>query len=418
MADLVQLPLADIDTNGNIRADLGDLADMTRSVSDLGVLTPVTVYRNAARQWVLLAGHRRVEAALRAGLSTVPALDIGDEPPDEDRLVIALVENLLREDLNPIDEARAYQQLASRGWSTRKVAAKLHIHHSHVASRLSLLALPPDIQSTVTTGDTRVKHAYQLARLAKDGVPPDQLTDLATQPADVATAELEARKRKKIQQARIRELKAEGLRVVPSEDLPFRQTLPALTHVDRAEHRDEPCHIVAVRTHTRGDVPHVALGCADPDRHPEPPDKTPEEVDKETAQYRARMEHEQEQSEARTIQLGRQLAGLDGDALVREALAVTAHLTLGPIPPDDSLLTGTSRRSVPRIGVCPPEAIRAANTHTLALAIVRHHLQHQDRQRMWGPNGDATLEILQRIEQRLAAIPPDTQHSNTGSGGR
>ena len=155
MADLVQLPLADIDTNGNIRTDLGDLADMTRSVSDLGVLTPVTVYRNADRQWVLLAGHRRVEAALRAGLSTVPALDIGDEPPDEDRLVIALVENLLREDLNPIDEARAYQQLASRGWSTRKIAAKLHIHHSHVASRLSLLALPPDLQSTVTTGDTK-----------------------------------------------------------------------------------------------------------------------------------------------------------------------------------------------------------------------------------------------------------------------
>ena len=146
MADLVQLPLADINTNGNIRADLGDLADMTRSVSDLGVLTPVTVYRNAARQWVLLAGHRRVEAARRAGLSTVPALDIGDEPPDEDRLVIAFVENLLREDLNPIDEARAYQQLASRGWSTRKVAAKLHIHHSHVASAfvpLSVATRPP-----------------------------------------------------------------------------------------------------------------------------------------------------------------------------------------------------------------------------------------------------------------------------------
>ena len=174
MADLVQLPPADIDTNGNIRTDLGDLADMTRSVSDLGVLTPVTVYRNAARQWVLLAGHRRVEAALRAGLSTVPALDIGDEPPDEDRLVIALVENLLREDLNPIDEARAYQQLASRGWSTRQTAAKLHIHHSHVARRLSLLALPPDLQSTVSTKDIGVEHAYQLARLAKDGVPPDR----------------------------------------------------------------------------------------------------------------------------------------------------------------------------------------------------------------------------------------------------
>ena len=73
---------------------------------------------------------------------------------------------------------------------------------------------------------------------------------------------------------------------------------------------------------------------------------------------------------------------------------------------------------MPRIGVCPPEAIRAANTETLALAIVRHHLEHQDRQEMWGPHRDAALEILQRIEQRLADIPPDTQHSNTGSGGR
>ena len=96
-------------------------------------------------------------------------------------------------------------------------------------------------------------------------------------------------------------------------------------------------------------------------------------------------------------------------SIMREALAFTAYLTLGPIPPDDSLLTDTSRRSVPRIGVCPPEAIRAANTKTLARAIVRHHLEHQDRQEMWGPHGKAALEILQRIEQRLAAIPPATR---------
>ena len=131
MADLVQLPPTDINTNSNIQTELGDLADMTRSVSELGVLTPVTVYRNTDGQWVLLAGHRRVKAALRAGPSTVPALDIGDEPPDEERLVIALVDNLLREDLNPIDEARAYQQPASREWNTRKIPARLHTDHSH-----------------------------------------------------------------------------------------------------------------------------------------------------------------------------------------------------------------------------------------------------------------------------------------------
>ena len=81
--------------------------------------------------------------------------------------MIALVENLLREDLDPIDEATAYQQLKVRWWSARKVAAKLHIHQSVVARRLSLLALPPDLQSAVITGDTRVKHAYDPADLAR-----------------------------------------------------------------------------------------------------------------------------------------------------------------------------------------------------------------------------------------------------------
>ena len=102
---------------------------------------------------------------------------------------------------------------------------------------------------------------------------------------------------------------------------------------------------------------------------------------------------------------------------MREALAFTAYLTLGPIPPDDSLLTGTSRRSVPGIVVCPPEAIRAADTDALALAIVRHHLEHQDRQGMWGPHGKAALEILQRIEQRLAAIPPTRNTATPDPGG-
>lgn len=71
---LVNVPTEALDTAHNIRAELGDLTELTSSIADLGVVTPVTVYQPAAGRWVVLAGHRRVEAAGRAGLVTKPSI--------------------------------------------------------------------------------------------------------------------------------------------------------------------------------------------------------------------------------------------------------------------------------------------------------------------------------------------------------
>ena len=107
MSQLIEVPLDRLDSGENIRsAGVGDLDEMVASVSAVGIVTPVTVYQpDGSSRWMLVAGHRRVEAARRAGFDTVPALQLDAALSADDRLAVALVENLLREDIDPIDEA-------------------------------------------------------------------------------------------------------------------------------------------------------------------------------------------------------------------------------------------------------------------------------------------------------------------------
>ena len=123
------------------------LADLARSLSEQGIVQPMIVRKDGAR-FQLIAGERRWRAAQRAGLEKVPVLV--REVADHQVLEIALVENIQREDLNPIEEASAYRRLVSElGYSQEQVASRVGKDRSTVANLMRLLRLPRDVRGLI-----------------------------------------------------------------------------------------------------------------------------------------------------------------------------------------------------------------------------------------------------------------------------
>ena len=127
------------------------------SIREHGVVQPILVRRKAGR-YELIAGERRWRAAQRAGLSTIPV--VVKEVADSDLLEIALTENVQREDLNPIEEAQAYQKLIERvGLTQEALASRFGRDRSYITNYLRLLRLPDDLQRLVEDGRLSTGHA-------------------------------------------------------------------------------------------------------------------------------------------------------------------------------------------------------------------------------------------------------------------
>lgn len=137
------------------------LAGLTASIRELGVLQPVLVRRLGPDRFELVAGERRWRAAKRAGLQFLPV--IVREVTDALSLQQALVENLHRDDLNPLEEAAAYQQLIEDfGLTQEEVAQRVGKSRSAVANLLRLFQLPPQVQKLVAEGKLSAGHAKVL----------------------------------------------------------------------------------------------------------------------------------------------------------------------------------------------------------------------------------------------------------------
>ena len=138
--------------------DEESLAGLTASIRELGVLQPILVRETKPERFALIAGERRWRAAKRAGLQYIPA--IVREVNDEQTLQHALVENLHRDDLNPLEEAAAYQQLIEDFNMTQEaVAQRVGKSRSAVANLLRLFQLPPQVQRLVADGQVSAGHA-------------------------------------------------------------------------------------------------------------------------------------------------------------------------------------------------------------------------------------------------------------------
>jgi ParB family chromosome partitioning protein len=154
------------------RKDFDDkaLRDLSTSMAQNGVLQPVVV-RRLGDGYQLIIGERRWRAAKLAGLTKIPA--VIREVSDVQSLELGLVENLLREDLNPMEEAEAYQRLlAEFGWTQEGLAQRVARDRSSIANCLRLLKLPDTIQADLRAGRLAMGHARALLSLTS---PADQL---------------------------------------------------------------------------------------------------------------------------------------------------------------------------------------------------------------------------------------------------
>jgi ParB family chromosome partitioning protein len=140
--------------------DDAKLEELAKSISANGVVQPVLLRRKGGR-FELVAGERRWRAAQRAGLTRIPA--VVQNVSDDKVLEIALIENIQREDLNPIEEARAYKKLIETlGLTQETVAERVGRDRSYVTNYLRLLKLPDDIQQLLQIGRISTGHARTL----------------------------------------------------------------------------------------------------------------------------------------------------------------------------------------------------------------------------------------------------------------
>jgi ParB family chromosome partitioning protein len=163
-SDLAEIPVTAIEPNPaqpRTHFDEEMLASLAASIREVGVLQPILVRPLDGGRYQLVAGERRWRAAKRVGLQTVPALI--RTVPDESSLEHALVENLHRQDLNPLEEAAAYQQLVEGfGLTHDEVAARVGRSRAAVSNTLRLFQLPPAIQRMVMDGAISAGHARAL----------------------------------------------------------------------------------------------------------------------------------------------------------------------------------------------------------------------------------------------------------------
>lgn len=153
----IMLPVSQIETNREQpRTNLGDLSDLTESIRRRGVLEPLLVRQVAPGKYQLVAGERRFHAAVAAGLSEVPCVELSLS--DQEALEVALVENLQRRDLNPFEEAEGYRTLVEKyGYTHEQVAQAVGKSRTSITESLSLLNIPPAIRDLCRHADITAK---------------------------------------------------------------------------------------------------------------------------------------------------------------------------------------------------------------------------------------------------------------------
>ncbi len=140
---------------------------MADSLREHGQLAPIRVrWSDELGKWVIIAGERRWRAAKLAGLPAIECYFHADEMSPSEVLEQQLIENLLREDLKPVEEARAYAALMElNGWTGKQVAERLRVPAPQVSRALALLRLPDDIRQRVDAGEIAARAGYEQSKL-------------------------------------------------------------------------------------------------------------------------------------------------------------------------------------------------------------------------------------------------------------
>jgi ParB family chromosome partitioning protein len=178
VAGVVSVPLDKLTPNPNQpRKEFSpeQLEELARSISERGIIQPILAEEQNDGTYVIVAGERRYRAAQMAGLTVVPVLP--GTFSEEEKLEIALIENIQREDLNPMEEARAYRRLMdTAGLSQEDLSQRLGISRSAVANTVRLLNLPERVQEAIYHRNLSAGHARTLLAL-KEGSAQEKLLE-------------------------------------------------------------------------------------------------------------------------------------------------------------------------------------------------------------------------------------------------
>lgn len=162
----VELPIEEIRPNPyqpRKEFDKKALEELSESIKTHGIFTPLLV-RKSVSGYDLITGERRLRAAKMAGLKTVPVIQV--EFTEEQMMEIAILENVQREDLNPIEEAAAYESLIQKlGYTQEKLAERVGKSREYCANIMRLLKLPEDVQSMVVNKQLTMSHVRPLLSL-------------------------------------------------------------------------------------------------------------------------------------------------------------------------------------------------------------------------------------------------------------
>ncbi|MEV5432721.1 ParB/RepB/Spo0J family partition protein [Streptomyces sp. NPDC052701] len=204
-AAITELPVTLISDNpDNPRNHLRNLDETVQTVREVGIIIPIAVatvdayLRNRpdragdlddGAQYIVVDGHRRLEAARRVGMATIPVrVDNGRVATDETLLEAALVANYHRDDMTDLEEAHALKTLVDYYGSQTKAAKRLGIPQNTISSKLSLLKLTPELQKDLVTGVRKVEHVRNLGKLS-----PEEQKAKADERAEAARRKAEAR---------------------------------------------------------------------------------------------------------------------------------------------------------------------------------------------------------------------------------
>ena len=284
--------------------------DLVPSIQAHGVLEPILVRQvpelGQPTTYILIAGERRWQAARLAGLETIPAVihDVDEATAAE----LQLIENLKREDLDPLDEAAGYQRLLEfDGWSQRKLAERIGVSQGQISKRLQLLELPEAAQEAIgkpsDAGGITVTDAVALAKLVEH---PKVIAEIIEEhkndkwgdvdiPEEVET-ELKNLEEARQASAKRAELEAAGVRIIEPGNKPgswnakfARIGRYDALDVDPKKHAKESCHAVLLGDGwTRRPSPETKPVCTKPERHTKKGESTLKAKNSATATTRGR----------------------------------------------------------------------------------------------------------------------------------
>ena len=140
------------------------IEELAQSIKENGLIQPIIVRQSPVIGYEILAGERRYRASIAAGLSEVPV--IIKNLSDQDMMIHSIIENLQREDLNPIEEAKAYQSLIDKGYTHADIAEKMGKSRPYITNLVRLLTLPDFILTEVEAGKLSQAHARLLIQLS------------------------------------------------------------------------------------------------------------------------------------------------------------------------------------------------------------------------------------------------------------